>query len=1106
MLDIAIQFAWGLHYIHELGLIHQDVKPDNVMITNDGIAKLTDFGIAQARTASGDETTSGKPGQTLLVPGVGFCTRAYASPEQLQNVALSRRTDLWSWAVSVLEMFTGNKGEDDNYGPLWSVGSKADTYLNARSHNERIPQMPLDLSALLRRCFQRQASDRPGNLKQLTAELTNIYQKATGTIYPREMPETSHAVADTLNNRGVSLSDLGKRDEATVVWTKALEENPSHLETLYNLNLSRWRSGELRDAELVELLRQSRISRDSEWLPYYLEAQVHLERGDCEAAITACDDGLDRATEASGRKDLDVLKHQATMLSSRSRRMIGVLEGHHTTGDDTKATVHMRALACDPQGHLASGGSDHTVRVWNLASGKCMYTLQGHEGSVNSIDWSSDGARIVSGSSDRTVRLWDTLARRCVRVYEHESAVVALSISPDGVFALSGSFSTEDDNSREGSRAEALIGPIIKLWNLDTGVCVHELTAYNNDPPLWMHTDHVSTVTAIDISPNGQLALFAGGWDKNAIFVFDMTRRVITRKLEGHTDTIHGVTILPDGRQALSISQDNYVRRWDIETGACLGIWAWGGQDAVAVSSDGRLALSGRPLTLWEVSTGRCLRTFDDDEGWMVSVTWSVDRSIAVTGYQMSDEKLRLWRLSPEWNWRAQPMLACPLSSASTYQGQADLAEAHSAFMEGRILESLASLKKARSSPGFERQQDAIDLWATLCLVLPRGSFRKAWLVRKIDDWVPVHEARFGPADKWVLSKGVTTRFLDRPVWRRLYHVEGHEYTHKDASFSPDGKVAIVDGPDGQHLLDLATLKFMDSGEIHGRASSAAWSPDGRLVLLPQYDHTIRLLMAPLGRCLRTLSGHSDTIDAVKWSSDGTYAISSAQDGRVRLWEVSTGRCIRTLNVAGWGMWAICWTPDGRHVLTPGQSVALWDVQTGECVWRFESQDNVEALDCDPTGRWVLAGGKAVTLLDLKTGQCLQTFEGHDGAVWNVLWSAEGAYFLSRGSDYKIQQWFVDCELGVPNSGHWCDAARPCVETFLALHAASVPLPADRNPSNEEIARFLSRSGQPRWTEEDFQKLCYRLACAGYGWLRPEGVYRELERMANIWRGPSRLA
>ena len=73
ILDIAIQSAWGLHCLHELGLVHQDVKPGNILISGGGDAaaqdlrvKISDFGLAKAR-ASGGENIPSDPGQSILV-------------------------------------------------------------------------------------------------------------------------------------------------------------------------------------------------------------------------------------------------------------------------------------------------------------------------------------------------------------------------------------------------------------------------------------------------------------------------------------------------------------------------------------------------------------------------------------------------------------------------------------------------------------------------------------------------------------------------------------------------------------------------------------------------------------------------------------------------------------------------------------------------------------------------------------------------------------------------------------------------------------------------------------------------------------------------------
>src|SRR5262249_17857278 len=103
ILDVAIQTAWALQAAHDAGVIHLDVKPANVLLTQDRVAKITDFGLARTRSITSTVATG--PGNTILVSGRGM-TPAYCSPEQAEAKPLGRPSDIWSWAVLVLEMFT----------------------------------------------------------------------------------------------------------------------------------------------------------------------------------------------------------------------------------------------------------------------------------------------------------------------------------------------------------------------------------------------------------------------------------------------------------------------------------------------------------------------------------------------------------------------------------------------------------------------------------------------------------------------------------------------------------------------------------------------------------------------------------------------------------------------------------------------------------------------------------------------------------------------------------------------------------------------------------------------------------------------------------------
>ncbi len=111
-IDIAIQVAGGLAKAHEAGIVHRDIKSDNVIMSGDGHAKILDFGLAKLLDPSAgqsEETTEISAMQTLAQTqmGVVMGTVAYMSPEQARGRATDHRTDIFSLGVMLYEMATG---------------------------------------------------------------------------------------------------------------------------------------------------------------------------------------------------------------------------------------------------------------------------------------------------------------------------------------------------------------------------------------------------------------------------------------------------------------------------------------------------------------------------------------------------------------------------------------------------------------------------------------------------------------------------------------------------------------------------------------------------------------------------------------------------------------------------------------------------------------------------------------------------------------------------------------------------------------------------------------------------------------------------------------
>jgi eukaryotic-like serine/threonine-protein kinase len=185
-IDIAIQVASALAAAHSAGVVHRDVKPENVMLRPDGYVKVLDFGIAKLGESAFAETTAdGAGSMTLAETNLGSIlgTVRYMSPEQARGASVDKRSDIWSLGVVLYEMvtgcapFTGNPPSQSYGAGTLREAMAAILTMEPPSIRGSAPQAPVELQQIVTKSLRKNPEERYQSANEMLEALKVLRHK-----------------------------------------------------------------------------------------------------------------------------------------------------------------------------------------------------------------------------------------------------------------------------------------------------------------------------------------------------------------------------------------------------------------------------------------------------------------------------------------------------------------------------------------------------------------------------------------------------------------------------------------------------------------------------------------------------------------------------------------------------------------------------------------------------------------------------------------------------------------------------------------------------------------------------------------------------------------
>ncbi|NJK66100.1 MAG: hypothetical protein HC789_04670 [Microcoleus sp. CSU_2_2] len=586
--------------------------------------------------------------------------------------------------------------------------------------------------------------------------------------------------------------------------------------------------------------------------------------------------------------------------------------------------------------------------------------LEGHDGTVSCVDFSSDGKTIASGSVDRTIKLW-SLNGQLLKTIDVGADVYSLSFSPDGRLLVSGN----QDNT-------------IKIWSLD-GQLLRTLSGHSN------------SVHSVSFSRDGRL--IASASKDNTVKLWSLESGTLLNTLKGHQGAVFSVTFSPDGKTIASGSGDKTVKIWSIE-GKELKTLNTHSDMVVSVSfsPDGKTLASAsldKTIELWN-NNFRSSRTLAGHNSPVYGVRFSPDGNTLASA--SGDATIKLWSRDG--------------SELMTFLGHTTGLLGISFSPDGQTIASGSA-------------DNTIKLWKTQHTLLAnlKGHSDRIHSVSFSPDGKILASASIDKTVKLWNSNGRLLQTLDQHL-DQVYSVSFSPDGKTLASAGEDKTIKLwnLDGRAGMKALPLQTLKGHSDA-----VESVSFSPDGNMIVSASNDKTIKLWIKD-GRAgtealpLRTFKGHSGIIFSAIFSPDSKIIASAGDDKTIKLWNLDSragteALPLRTIKGHSGTVLSVNFSRDGQTIASTSddKTIKLWNLDGKEFKTLEGHSERIFNVAFSPNGKIIASGSndKTIKLWSLD-GKELRTLKGHSRGVSSVSFSPDSKTIASASFDGTVNIWSLD--------------------------------------------------------------------------------------------------